>query len=248
MASKIDLPLDDLVGKTGQGSFRFRRGQGMNKRGGRGGGIQRIQGGPIVGNNRGRARGRGRGITTRALRASANAHQNGLEQKPGGTGMNDLRDLLATKTKTAVADLRAKLPPKQPAPQNNKSKKRQGNKQPIGQGGRGVHPAQQTPLETFSISAPGKRTMVPGTHSYRPNLFSEDTKSRRLPTAAEAKRITVTVQGLSKTTSEVRAFLKFFRRHSMYSHLCNHIHDRPSLQPTIVICVVVFSSLVYIVC
>lgn len=220
MASKIDLPLDDLVGKTGQGSFRFRRGQGANKRG-RGGGIQNIQGGPIVGNFRGRARGRGRGITTRALRASANAHQNGVEQKPGGTGVNDLRDLLATKTKTAVTDLRAKLPPKQLATQNNKFKKRQGNKQPNGQGGRGVRPAQQIPLETFSISAPGKRTLVPGTHSYRANLFSEDTKfvPRRLPTAAEAKRITVTVQGLSKTTSEVRAFLKFCRRHYVLSSL-----------------------------
>ena len=221
MASKIDLPLDDLVGKTGQGSFRFRRGQGANKRGGRGGGMQNTQGGPIVGNTRGRARGRGRGITTRALRASANAHQNGLEQKSGGIGMNDLRDLLATKTKTAVTDLRAKLPPKQPTPQNNKSKKKQGNKQPNGQGGRGVRPAQQISLETFSISAPGKRTLVPGTYSYRANLFSEDIKpvSRRLPTAAEAKRITVTVQGLSKTTSEVRAFLKFFRRHHVLSSL-----------------------------
>ena len=197
MASRIDLPLDQLVGRP---SGQFRRGGNQ--------GVGGFKGGA---NNRGRGRGRGRGggITTQSLRAAAAQQQQKQQQQNGGPSLdtkgklNDLRDLIILKTKPAVTDLRSKLPPKQ----NNKSKKRGG----------GV-PAK-TAANTWRTA--GSSGGVTTRTSKQSNVFYEDMaagSTMRLPTAAEAKKITVTVQGLNKTTSEVRSRRRMISDFSLFNY------------------------------
>lgn len=203
MTSKIDRPLDELVGRPNFGG-QFRRGQGGRGRG-RG--------------NMFRGRGRGRGITTQSLRAAASQH-NGMPEVREGGGVNDLRDLIISKTRPIVTDLRSKLPPKQ----NNKFKSRGGGARADGRG--------QTQLTTSSANQ--RSNKQPANMFYGANLMT----SGRLPTAAEAKKITVTVQGLTKTTSEVR-------KRRGWDSLCNYLHIH---QPSKALCFSLSLVLIKSVC
>ncbi len=204
MSSKIDMPLDNLVkshrgrrgGGVGRPGQKFLNSSKQNMRGGRGRGGLR-------GMASNRAGGVARGATSITARLGFTTKlktvQNGVKTK-NVHKVSDLRDVLATKTKTTVADLRTKLPQKPPPAAKTEKKKIP------------ALPRTRSPLrissDMFRTSA--KPRGVGGSSHSKEAIFSKSSKeaertlSRRLPTTAEAKKITVTVQGLNKTTSEVR--------------------------------------------
>ncbi|XP_003385470.2 PREDICTED: polymerase delta-interacting protein 3-like [Amphimedon queenslandica] len=199
MASNFDKPLDELVNNRGRAGFR-----------GRGRGF------------RGTGRGASGGFNSK--RGGANFHdrnfgakvgkteQNGFSRSDGGGkgGVNDLRDVIISKTKPSVTDLRLKLPPKQ----LSKAKGGGGGgsrlsigsstNSKLGSGGRTskqqiksskTYPSMSDHQLLFQKQRP--------TRSTRSLKEQSPPSGRRLPTSSEAKKITVTVQGLSKTTSEM---------------------------------------------
>ena len=193
MSSRIDMPLDNLV-KSSRGRGRGRgKGRGVS-------GVQRMA-------TRQRGGGAGRGIKkggTVASRGASNVTARlGFSTKlrtaqNGSTNvqkLSDLRDVLATKTKTAMPDLRTKLPPK---PTSKQEKKKPTNQ-----------PRSRSPLRISSDMFRTASSKHRGTTRSKEAIFSKSSReterslSRRLPTTSEAKKITVTVQGLSKTTNEV---------------------------------------------
>ena len=188
------MPLDNLVksnrgkGRGSRGSGRIQKANpGLQQRAAFGRGMRR---GQQVG-------GRGGGAVGITARLGFTTKQNGLQTK-NVQKVSDLRDVLATKTKSSVADLRTKLPPKSSSKQEKKKNS----------------PAHLQGRSSFRISSDMFRSSRPkegaGSSRSKDAIFSKGHKegdrilSRRLPTTAEAKKITVTVQGLSKTTSEVR--------------------------------------------
>lgn len=197
MSSNIDMPLDNLV-KTGRGRRGGGRGWTGPNSGQRPRGIGRVSGrGGGVSKSIGAARGGG-GITTRlGFSTKLKTVQNGVKTK-SVQKVSDLRDVLATKSKT-VPDLRAKLPPK---PSKKFDKTKSSTRQP--------NDGQSPPLMISSSmfrSAKPRETAASNSRS-KEAIFAKDRKSidkltQRLPTTSEAKKITVTVQGFSKTTSEV---------------------------------------------
>ena len=200
MASKFDKPLDELVNNRGRGGFRG-RGRGFRGRGtGASGGFNSKRGG---------ANFRDRSFGTKVGKT---AEENGFSRNDGGGGkggVNDLRDVIISKTKPSVTDLRLKLPPKQ------LSKGRGGgggggsrssvSSSSLGSGGRTSKQQIKSPKPYSSMSDHQllfqKQRPVRSTRNLKEKSPSS---GRRLPTSSEAKKITVTVQGLSKTTSEVR--------------------------------------------
>lgn len=201
MSSNIDMPLDSLVVKTRRGGMRGGRGV-------RGGGRfgPRLTRGGVKGvgktsSIRGRASKRigitrAGGITSRlGFGITSKSAQN---VGKGPKNVSDLRDVIATKSKT-VPDLREKLPPK--------ATKRMDKAKPSTR----VQNSGQSQLKISSdmFRSAKTRGSVNNNSSYsKEAIFAQDPKSNskishRLPTTSEAKKITVTVQGLSKTTSEV---------------------------------------------
>ena len=220
MSSKIDLPLNELVrsGRSRGGRGRG-RGRGANKRGGgtqgqgkfkKDFGATRGRGGKF----RGQGRGIGRGsIKSRLTTEKPKAFQNGGVNDEQVSKVSDLRDLLASKNKSTVMDLRAKLPPK-PEPEPSQTEKPNTRNNP---GLKTKNKPLYISSTTFSRSASTTRSRpqasTSGTNSRSKESFSTRSfreaerrpqSSSHLPTTAEAKKITVTVQGLSKTTSQVR--------------------------------------------
>jgi hypothetical protein len=177
--------------------FANRRGRGRGFRRGRGGG--RFQAG-----GRGFSQNKSVGISTASLRTAVAAKKANGMPNGGGGRVDDLRDLIIQKTKPSVADLRSKLPPKQ-------TKKKESLKEvPAGFTTRGKPPA------------------LTSSRSKNSSMYNNEplTTSKRLPTASEAKKITVTVQGLSKTTSsEVRWMTQGI---SITSMVNGTIHSVPS--------------------
>ena len=206
MASNFDKPLDELVNSRGRAGFRG-RGRSFRGRGaGASGGFNSKRGGA---NFRDRNFGAKVGKT----------EQNGFSRNDGGGkgGVNDLRDVIISKTKPSVTDLRLKLPPKQ----LSKAKGGGGggggggsrlsigsstNNSKLGSGGRTSKQQLKSSKTYPSISDHQllfqKQRL--GGRSTRSLKEKSPPSGRRLPTSSEAKKITVTVQGLSKTTSEVR--------------------------------------------
>ena len=201
MSSKIDTPLDNLVKSNrvknkGRGVGRAQKmvNSSRQNRAGRG------RGRGIASKFTGGVRGGSTNITARlGFTTKLKSTQNGVKTK-NVQKVSDLRDVLATKTKTTVADLRAKLPQKPPV----KNEKKKIPAPPA--------PRSRSPLRISSdMFRSSTRPRGGGSSHSKEAIFSkssreaERTLSRRLPTTAEAKKITVTVQGLSKTTSEVRS-------------------------------------------
>ena len=199
------MPLDNLV-KSGRARGRG-KGRGRGRGGAQNSGTNFSQRGRGVGRgvNRG-ARGGGRGnVMSRLGYAKKQTQaQNGTGASEQQKGVSDLRDVLATKNKTLVVDLRAKISPKV-SPMKPSKKGSRGRE----------HPANTRSRSPLTISAdvfhsPKFKSPGGGSSRSKDAIFNkgyremERSSSRRLPTTAEAKKITVTVQGLSKTTSEVR--------------------------------------------
>ena len=195
MASKIDMSLNDLIdmkrkkrgGLTGRGggvytSGRGRggialRGRGWGFRGGRGSPVVRGRGGPLAGR----------------LGYAPNFNKPASPVTPQ-TG--DLRDLLAKKQKTTVTDLRSKLQPKAPA-----------IKSPTLPSGRGTSASYRGTARS-TIAPRGRPQEVGVTKSRRSDpgpIRSPGYRHRappaQVPSYAEAKKITVTVPGLSQPVS-----------------------------------------------
>ena len=212
MASSFDKPLDEFLYQRGRGGGGFyRRGRGGGY--GRGSYQQRGQGG---GGGFYARRGGGGGP-----RFGGKFDENGFQSTTpvkeggsgGGGGVSDLRDIIISKTKPSVTDLRLKLPPKQLTskkgggggggrPVSSSSKSGRTNKQ------QNMPSRSFIDQQQFFQQQPPQRSASSNNPRVGPRNPSFNDKSppagRRLPTSSEAKKITITVQGLNKTTSEVR--------------------------------------------
>ena len=184
MASKVDMSLDDIV-KSKKGAARKKPGVGA------GGAAQKFK--PSIQN--------------------------------GGTGsaksVSDLRSVLAKKQLASISDLRAKLKPKALYTKKLTSRVQQQQKQAT-KGNQKQKRLSLTPNFKNSISSavgsnPGGmnesfKKPSRGSRSRRsdpgpgPGPISHRTKSSssKLPSYEEAKKISVTVPGLSRPVSEVR--------------------------------------------
>ena len=216
MSSKIDLPLNELV-RSGRSRGGRGRGKGANKRGGgtqgqgkfkKDFGATRGRGGKF----RGQGKGIGRGsVKSRLTTEKPKAFQNGGVNDEQISKVSDLRDLLASKNKSTVMDLRAKLPPKPESSQTEKPNTR--NNPGLKTKNKPLYISSTTFSRSASTTRSRPQASSSGTSSRSKEPFSSRNfreaerrpqSSSRLPTTAEAKKITVTVQGLSKTTSQVR--------------------------------------------
>lgn len=191
------MPLEELV-RTRQhprGGRPFSRGRGRARRGSFSGHEQNVNKGAFT--QRGGGRG-GKGLKTSG--AHTNAAANGVPRK-----VSDLRDVIVKKTKAHVTDLRLKLHTKPPAPPPRTKGTPQRQQQPSRGRNSGKDPRAYPPQPPPPQRHQGGRRS-PSPLQYQPKPHSSPGHSGRLllPTLAEAKKITVTVPGLSKTTSEVR--------------------------------------------
>ena len=112
---------------------------------------------------------------------------------PAGGKAGDLRDVLASKQKKQVVDLRAKLKPRGGPPQRGRAR-------PV-QRGRMV---PGSPPQRNRSRSPIQKRANPAPPAARPVMRRRRESPVRLPSQAEAKKITVTVPGLSRPVSEVR--------------------------------------------
>ena len=201
MASGADMALDDYVQRT-----QSWQGRGRGGRRGRGRGN--------FNENRSQTKPTGRGSLGARPKGSAFLRIGPKNNDPtdhNGIASSDLRDKIATKVKANMIDLREKLPPKplpatktksfpkktlQPPPPLPPPFPRNARAPP----GNRV-PAHYAPVRSTTAAAHGQPYILPQT---RPIPRSPSPPKYRLPSEAEAKKITVTVPGLSKTTSEVR--------------------------------------------
>lgn len=198
-SSKMDLSLDEIV------TLKKRRGSRGRGRGGvqkvtRGGGkIWPIKNKPgLVGAPIQRTRPvterLGIPIKTKSVPAAAAA-----VGKPGG----DLRDVLASKSKKQVVDLRAKIKPKMSPVTVGRGR---------GRGQRGGKMSAPTPPRRARSRSPIRKPYPPMGLSSPPLPHAPSTRRQRespirLPSSAETKKITVTVPGLNRPVSEVSGFM-----------------------------------------
>ena len=194
MASKIDMSLDELVQlkrkqKGGGPQSKGKAGQKQQWGGGQKGKQQGWQG-----------KMQGQGQQKRPQGQQFRKQQ--TAQNGGAAPVSDLRDILATKQKTTVVDLRAKLGPKQPQVKKPKPAPTSFRSRPTR--GTGQSPRsrpQMVPRSPPTFSAPGRsRRSDPG-----PIPRRHRDSPPRLPSYEEAKKITVTVPGITRPVSEVRS-------------------------------------------
>ena len=114
----------------------------------------------------------------------------------------DLRDILATKQKMQVMDLRAKIKPKSAPVTVGRGR---GRPHPSQRGGRTAPAAPFTsaPRRARSRSPIRKTFSSPPPSPQYPNSRRRRESPIRLPSSAETKKITVTVPGLNRPVSEV---------------------------------------------
>lgn len=181
--SKLDLSLDEIV------TLRRRRGRG---------------GGPAQRGGIGRTWVAGKkpvaaGTTsTRPVTERLGVAAVTKAVKPG----RDLRDILASKQKQQVVDLRAKIKPK------SLSVGRGRGRAPLSQrGGRGppqgIMPKRDRSRSPIRKSYPPFQFSPPSTGPHIPGSRRRRESPVRLPSSAETKKITVTVPGLNRPVSEV---------------------------------------------
>lgn len=181
MASKIDQSLSELIDSKRRNRGGGFAGQAWRGRGGRGGGFRG---------------GRGSSVQSR-LGYTTN---NGLAATgAGGTAarprVGDLRDVLAKKQKTNVTDLRSKLAPKGSSVRSSDAVDGRGRSALS----RGV--SLRSPIGGRSRmqevdGARSSRRSDPG--PIRSSAYRHKDPPVQLPSYAEAKKITVTVPGLSR--------------------------------------------------
>ena len=181
-SSKVDLSLDEIV------TLGRRRGRGR----GRGGGLP---------SSRFAVAGKPWAVGTGGARKpgfqTAKPAATGAAGTSGKAGV-DLRDMLATRQKKQVGDLRAKLKPKfAPAPR--------GRARPMQRGRAATAPGNFAPRRDRSRSPPWKAPAPPPAAQVAspPPVRRHRELPVHLPSSAEAKKITVTVPGLSRPVSEV---------------------------------------------
>ena len=186
---------------------------------GRGGwrGRERGRGRENFNENRNQTKPTGRGSLGMIPKGSAflriGLKSNGDPTDHNGIASSDLRDKIATKVKANMIDLREKLPPKALPPTKTKPFPKKLLQPPLppppfprnarAPPGNRV-PSHYAPVQptTAAAAAHGQPYILPQT---RPIPRSPPSPPKYyLPSEAEARKITVTVPGLSKTTSEVR--------------------------------------------
>ena len=173
-SSKVDLSLDEIV-------TMGRRGRG--------------RGGPVRGTGRPWGQERRGGFVGAPVQTGGGARGGGVSTGKSG---KDLRDVLATKQKMHVVDLRAKIKPKM-------------STATVGRGRGRPHPPQRGGRIPAPFAAPPRaRSRSPIRKPYPsppPSHYQNSRRQRespvRLPTSAETKKITVTVPGLNRPVSEV---------------------------------------------
>lgn len=195
MASKVDMSLDELVQLKKKGGQQGKSGQQQQWGGGQKGRQQGWQG-----------KGLGR------PQGQQKQFQNG-----GVAPVSDLRDILAKKQKTTVVDLRAKLGPKKPPAKPKPS--------PTAFRTRPSRGTSQSPRFRPQVTRP--RSPPTFTAPRRPRRSDPGPLSRqrrdsppRLPSFEEAKKITVTVPGMTRAASEVRSHLPVQVSPGEFSHSC----------------------------
>ena len=107
----------------------------------------------------------------------------------------DLRDVLAKKKKLQVVDLRTKLKSKEVPPRRGR---------PLQLTPRGRITAPIAPPKRARSRSPIHKWTSPVSQAAHPGMRRRRSSPVRLPSRAEAKKITVTVPGLSRPVSEVR--------------------------------------------
>lgn len=131
-----------------------------------------------------------------------------------GKPVGDLRSILAKKQAANITDLRTKLKPKALYTSKLASRSQPAMKQPAadvrGQGGQGRKPLKLTATFKSSVSSAVSGSSKPAsreherTRSVPASHRSSRSTSHKLPSYEEAKKISVTVPGLSRPVSEVR--------------------------------------------
>ena len=164
-------------------------------------------------------RGRGRGVGRGALRSRGQGRRGGLVGTPiqadgrvgrGGGVMatktgKDLRDVLATKQKMQVVDLRAKIKPKVSPVSVGRGRGRPHLSQRGGTSAAAALSFTAAPRRARSRSPIRKSfsSPPPPAGPNYPNSKRRRESPIRLPSSAETKKITVTVPGLNRPVSEV---------------------------------------------
>ena len=230
MASKIDLSLDELVqlkrGKKGfyqqktgqqQGTKKFGQQQGARK-------FQKFgqQQGAGKFQKFGQQQGAGKFQKFGQQQGAGKFQKFGQQQQQQGTGVfqrigqqqqhqqqdqkasiSDLRDVLAKKQKTTVTDLRAKLKPKAaPIPKGKASPPFHRQSQSGGPLAR-TRPQPRPPRSPPFMVPASKRRSDPSPSKPIAQRYRDPPIN--LPSYSETKKITITVPGLNRPISEVRA-------------------------------------------
>ena len=219
MASKIDLSLDELVqlkkAKRGyqpgqqQGAKKFQKfGQQQGARKFQKFGQQQGAGkfqkfGQQQGGGKFQKFGKEQGYET--------FQRPGQQQRDQKGSVSDLRDVLAKKQKTTVTDLRAKLTPKAaPAPKGKPTPPFRRQPQSGGPPARARTRSQPRPRSPPFMVPASKRRSDPSPSKPIAQRYRDP--PIHLPSYSETKKITITVPGLNRPVSEVRAGISWLAR------------------------------------